>query len=145
MDRTSWKTRGCRLPALPVLSALSALFVLFPPPAHAQSRPFTSATYRLISRTPTDTLPAFLQGGVLFISADTLTFALKDNLVINAFRVVADDLEVRDVPGGTLPCGPMPALYRIRAQHDTLAFDSIDDQCEGRANGMASMRLVPGQ
>jgi len=112
-------------------------------PAHSQSRPFTSAAYRMVSRTPTDTLPAFLQGGVLFISADTLTFALRDNLAINAYRVVADDLEVRDVPGGTLPCGPEPALYRIRTQHDTLSFDSIDDPCAGRANGMAAMRLVP--
>jgi hypothetical protein len=132
-----------RSPFLP--TALTALIVLSASPAHTQSRPFTSAAYRLISRTPTDTLPAMLQGGVLFVSADTLTFSLKDNLAINAFRVVADDLEVRDVPGGTLPCGPLPALYRIRRQRDTLSFDSIDDQCEGRANGMASIRLVPGQ
>ena len=126
---------------LSVLSALSALFA----PAHSQTRPFTAAAYRLISRAPADTLPAFLQGGVLFISKDTLTFALPNNVAINAFRVVADDLEVRDVPGGTLPCGPAPALYRIHSQHDTLSFDSIDDPCEGRANAMALMRLVPGQ
>jgi hypothetical protein len=133
-----------RSPFLVLPSAFTVLSALFAP-AHSQTRPFTAAAYRLISRTPTDTLPAMLQGGVLFVSADTLTFSLKDNLAINAFRVVADDLEVRDVPGGTLPCGPLPALYRIRRQRDTLSFDSIDDQCEGRANGMVSMRLVPGQ
>jgi hypothetical protein len=133
-----------RSPFLVLPCAFTVLSALFAP-AHSQTRPFTAAAYRLISRTPTDTLPALLQGGVLFISADTLIFALKDNLAIFAFRVVADDLEVRDVPGGTLPCGPAPALYRMRSQHDTLAFDSIDDQCAGRADGMASMRLVPGQ
>jgi hypothetical protein len=125
-------------------TALTALVALTAP-LHAQTAPFKAPAYRVVARTPTDSLPAFLQGGVLFISADTLTWALKDNLALHAFRVVADDLEVRDVPGGTLTCGPEPGLYHIRVQHDTLAFDSIDDRCEGRAQGLASLRLVPGQ
>ena len=102
-------------------------------------------SYRVLPRNAGATLPPFLEGAALHIAGDTLIWQLKESLALASFRTVGDTLQLVDIPGGNLVCGPMTGVYRLLFAADTITPELIADDCEGRRMGMTQMRLVPNR
>jgi hypothetical protein len=102
-------------------------------------------SYRILPRDAGAILPPFLEGGALHVAGDTLIWQLKESLALASFRTVGDTLQLVDIPGGNLVCGPMTGAYRLLFAADTITPELIADDCEGRRMGLTQMRLVPNR